>query len=121
MGPTYYLRLKHMVEDKINYTTRGPRKLLTHQPVEGRSSEGGLRIGEMERDALISHGASKFLHESLMDRSDAAEVSFDVENGVLDARPDIKTTLNVPYSLNVFTKELESMHIAMKYVPSIPT
>jgi DNA-directed RNA polymerase beta subunit len=55
-----------------------------------------------------------------MDRSDAAEVSFDVENGVLDARPDIKTTLNVPYSLNVFTKELESMHIAIKYVPSNP-
>lgn len=120
MGPTYYLRLKHMVEDKINYTSRGPRKLLTHQPVEGRSSEGGLRIGEMERDALISHGATKFLHESLMDRSDAAEVSFDVENGVLDARPDIKTTLNIPYSLNVFTKELESMHIAMKFVPSNP-
>lgn len=116
MGPTYYLRLKHMVEDKINYTTRGPRKLLTHQPVEGRSNEGGLRIGEMERDALISHGAAKFLHESLMDRSDAAEVSFDPEHGVLDARPDIKTKLQVPYSLNVFTKELESMHIAMKLV-----
>jgi DNA-directed RNA polymerase II subunit RPB2 len=116
MGPTYYLRLKHMVEDKINYTTRGPRKLLTHQPVEGRSNEGGLRVGEMERDSLISHGASKFLHESLMDRSDGAEVSFDAENGVLDARPEIKTKLNIPYSLNVFTKELESMHISMKYI-----
>jgi DNA-directed RNA polymerase II subunit RPB2 len=116
MGPTYYLRLKHMVEDKINYTTRGPRKLLTHQPVEGRSNEGGLRIGEMERDALVSHGASKFLNESLMDRSDGAEVSFDAKNGVLDARPEIKTKLNVPYSLNVFTKELESMHISMKYI-----
>ena len=116
MGPTYYLRLKHMVEDKINYTTRGPRKLLTHQPVEGRSNEGGLRIGEMERDALISHGAGKFLHESLMDRSDAAEVSFDVENGIIDARADTRTKLEVPYSLNVFTKELESMHISMKFI-----
>lgn len=119
MGPTYYLRLKHMVEDKINYTTRGPRKLLTHQPVEGRSNEGGLRIGEMERDALVSHGASKFLHESLMDRSDAAEVSFDVENGVLDARPDIKTKLELPYSMNVFSKELEAMHISMKLISYI--
>ena len=116
MGPTYYLRLKHMVEDKINYTTRGPRKLLTHQPVEGRSNEGGLRIGEMERDALISHGATKFLHESLMDRSDGAEVSFDPEHGVIDARPDTRSKLEIPYSMNVFTKELESMHISMKFV-----
>ena len=116
MGPTYYLRLKHMVEDKINYTTRGPRKLLTHQPVEGRSAEGGLRIGEMERDAILSHGATKFLHESLMDRSDGTEVSFMPEMGVIDARGDTTSKLEIPYSLNVFTKELESMHISMKFV-----
>jgi DNA-directed RNA polymerase II subunit RPB2 len=116
MGPTYYLRLKHMVEDKINYTTRGPRKLLTHQPVEGRSAEGGLRIGEMERDAILSHGATKFLHESLMDRSDGTEVSFMPESGVIDARGDTTSKLEIPYSLNVFTKELEAMHISMKFV-----
>lgn len=116
MGPTYYLRLKHMVEDKINYTTRGPRKQLTHQPVEGRSNEGGLRIGEMERDVLLSHGTSKFLHESLMDRSDGAEVMFDIENGTLDARADTTTKLEMPYSMNVFTKELEAMHIAIKFI-----
>ena len=116
MGPTYYLRLKHMVEDKINYTTRGPRKLLTHQPVEGRSAEGGLRIGEMERDAILSHGAVKFLHESLMDRSDGAEVSFMTETGVLDARGDTTSKVEIPYALNVFTKELEAMHISMKLV-----
>ena len=118
MGPTYYLRLKHMVDDKINYTTRGPRKLLTHQPVEGRGNEGGLRIGEMERDAILSHGATKFLHESLMDRSDGTEVLFDSENGVIDARPKTTNKLEVPYSLNLFTKELESMHISMKLVGS---
>jgi DNA-directed RNA polymerase beta subunit len=84
--------------------------------VEGRSNEGGLRIGEMERDSLISHGASKFLHESLMDRSDGAEVSFDAEHGVFDARPDIKKKVEIPYSLNVFTKELEAMHISMKLI-----
>ena len=116
MGPTYYLRLKHMVEDKINYTTRGPRKLLTHQPVEGRSAEGGLRIGEMERDAILSHGATKFLHESLMDRSDGTEVSFMPEMGVIDARGDTTSKLEIPYSLNLFTKELESMHISMKLI-----
>jgi DNA-directed RNA polymerase beta subunit len=65
-GPTYYLRLKQMVEDKINYRTTGPMKLLTHQPVEGRSNEGGLRIGEMEKDVLVSHGISKFLNESTL-------------------------------------------------------
>jgi DNA-directed RNA polymerase beta subunit len=70
----------------------------------------------MERDALVSHGASKFLHESLMDRSDAAEVSFDAEHGILDARPDIRSKLEIPYSMNVFTKELEAMHISMKFV-----
>ena len=116
MGPTYYLRLKQMVEDKINYTTRGPRKLLTHQPVEGRSAEGGLRIGEMERDAILSHGATKFLHESLMDRSDGAEVSFMSETGVLDARGDTTSKIEIPYSLNVFTKELEAMHISMNFI-----
>jgi DNA-directed RNA polymerase II subunit RPB2 len=116
MGPTYYLRLKHMVEDKINYTTRGPRKLLTHQPVEGRAQDGGLRVGEMERDALLSHGVSKFLNESLMDRSDASEVLFRPEEGIIDARPETRTKLEVPYSLNVFIKELESMHLSMKLV-----
>lgn len=114
MGPIYYLRLKHMVADKINYTTRGPRKLLTHQPVDGRANEGGLRIGEMERDALVSHGVSKFLHESLMDRSDGAEVAFDPESGRFDAREHTETTLSVPYAMKVFAQELESMHISVK-------
>jgi DNA-directed RNA polymerase II subunit RPB2 len=114
MGPTYYLRLKHMVEDKINYTTRGPRKLLTHQPVEGRSNDGGLRIGEMERDALLSLGMSKFVHESLMDRSDGADVMFDPEHGTLDARADTRSKLTMPYATNLFIKELEAMHISVK-------
>ena len=70
MGPTYYMRLKHMVKDKINYRALGPRTALTHQPVSGRANDGGLRIGEMERDVLISHGATNFLKESMMDRGD---------------------------------------------------
>uniref|UniRef100_A0A6C0JYL1 DNA-directed RNA polymerase n=1 Tax=viral metagenome TaxID=1070528 RepID=A0A6C0JYL1_9ZZZZ len=70
VGPTYYMRLKHMVKDKINYRARGPNTMLTRQPVQGRANDGGLRIGEMERDGVLAHGASAFLNESFMVRGD---------------------------------------------------
>jgi DNA-directed RNA polymerase II subunit RPB2 len=70
MGPTYYMRLKHMVKDKINYRALGPRTVLTRQTVQGRANDGGLRIGEMERDAILAHGASYFLNESFLKRGD---------------------------------------------------
>lgn len=115
MGPTYYLRLKHMVEDKINYRATGPKKLLTHQPVEGRSNDGGMRIGEMERDGIISHGMSKFLHESLMERSDKSELLFEPETGLMDSHDQHETTtIATPYALGLLVHELESMHISVK-------
>ena len=70
IGPTYYMRLKHMVKDKINYRALGPRTALTRQTVQGRANDGGLRIGEMERDGILAHGASYFLTESYMVRGD---------------------------------------------------
>ena len=70
IGPTYYMRLKHMVKDKINYRAQGPRTVLTRQTVGGRANDGGLRIGEMERDGLIAHGITKFLQESMLVRGD---------------------------------------------------
>jgi DNA-directed RNA polymerase beta subunit len=69
-GPTYYMRLKHMVKDKINYRALGPRTALTKQPVHGRANDGGLRIGEMERDSVLAHGITGFLTESMMERGD---------------------------------------------------
>jgi DNA-directed RNA polymerase II subunit RPB2 len=70
IGPTYYNRLKHMPKDKINYRARGPRTALTRQTVQGRANNGGLRIGEMDRDCLIAHGLSHFISESMMVRGD---------------------------------------------------
>ena len=117
MGPTYYLCMKHMVEDKINYRDTGPKTMLTHQPVEGRSAGGGLRVGEMERDALIAHGASAFIEESFMKRSDEHEVIFQPEAGVLDTTvlPNQESTvLRMPYAMSLFLHELEAMHISTR-------
>lgn len=70
IGPTYYMRLKHMVKDKINYRATGKRNFLTRQTNQGRANDGGLKIGEMERDAIMAHGISHFLNESYMVRGD---------------------------------------------------
>lgn len=113
MGPIYYQRLKQMVEDKINYRDTGPKTMLTHQPTQGRSNEGGMRIGEMERDSLIAHGVSKFIRESFMERSDGATMSFDKESGRMDTSRD---TIEMPYAMSLFTQELESMHVVPRII-----
>jgi DNA-directed RNA polymerase II subunit RPB2 len=83
IGPTYYMRLKHMVKDKINYRARGPRTVLTRQTVQGRANDGGLRVGEMERDSLIAHGISGFLNESMLIRGDEYYIAVCNKSGML--------------------------------------
>ena len=83
MGPTFYMRLKHMVKDKINYRASGPRTALTRQAVSGRANDGGLRIGEMERDSVISHGISEFLRESMMERGDKYQMAICNNTGTI--------------------------------------
>jgi DNA-directed RNA polymerase II subunit RPB2 len=83
IGPNYYMRLKHMVKDKINYRALGPRTALTRQPVSGRANDGGLRVGEMERDSIISHGATEFLRESMMERGDKYKMAICNVSGMM--------------------------------------
>jgi DNA-directed RNA polymerase II subunit RPB2 len=115
MGPCFYVRVKQMVEDKINYRDTGPRKLMTHQPLEGRANDGGLKIGEMERDCLLSHGVAKFWNESMMERSDKEPTLFQPELGKYDANPNypfIRT--ETPYATRLFLNELQAMHIDVR-------
>ncbi|KAI5701778.1 hypothetical protein M8J75_013241 [Diaphorina citri] len=121
-GPVYYQKLKHMVQDKIHARSRGPRVVLTRQPTEGRSREGGLRLGEMERDCLISYGASMLLIERLMVSSD--EFNMDVCNqcgriAYSEWCHSCKSSthishINIPYSCKLLFQELMCMNIVPK-------
>lgn len=124
VGPTYYQRLKHMVEDKIHSRSRGPVQILTRQPVEGRTRDGGLRTGEMERDAIISHGASSFLKDRLYNQSDAYRVHVckkcglmavgDVQNKKYYCKscmiPDV-AQIDIPFATKLLFQELMSVGV----------
>nr|QIS77013.1 DNA-directed RNA polymerase II subunit [Pterulicium secundirameum] len=126
LGPTYYQRLKHMVDDKIHSRARGPVQILTRQPVEGRSRDGGLRFGEMERDCMISHGIAGFLKERLFEASDAYRLHVcdlcgltaiaNLKKQSFECRACKNKTecsqLYIPYAAKLLFQELQSMNIA---------
>lgn len=119
MAPCFYQRLKHMVADKIHARVAGPLDTLTHQPVAGRSRDGGLKFGEMEKDCMLSHGSTRVLKECLFDKSDkyAIPVCMNCEN-VPDKRDfcaicqgtkiEMKT---MPYATKLLYQELLGMGI----------
>lgn len=135
VGPTYYQRLKHMVDDKIHSRARGPLQILTRQPVEGRSRDGGLRFGEMERDCIISHGAASFLKDRLYNNSDAYRVHVCDICGIM-ATANLKrmsfeckacknttriSQIYIPYAMKLLMQELMAMNIAPRMMVEKPT
>lgn len=123
IGPTFYQRLKHMVNDKVHSRNDGPKVVLTRQPAEGRARDGGLRFGEMERDCMISHGASKFTKERIYDASDKYEVYVCKDCGMIacfnqeihickhcDNRSDF-ALVKIPYACKLLFQELNTMNV----------
>jgi len=121
-GPVYYQKLKHMVADKMHARGRGPRAVLTRQPTEGRARDGGLRLGEMERDCLIGYGATGLLIERLMISSDIFDATVCLKCGLLSREGWCQycrdhanlTELRIPYACKLLFQELESMNILPK-------
>jgi DNA-directed RNA polymerase II subunit RPB2 len=114
MGPTYYMRLKHMVKDKINFRARGPNQQLTRQPVQGRANDGGLRVGEMERDAICAHGLAYFLNESFLIRGDEYYMAVCNKTGNIAIYNENKNLFLSPYAdgpINFSTNPDGSMNI----------
>jgi DNA-directed RNA polymerase II subunit RPB2 len=131
IGPIYYERLKHMVADKINYRQvnlrtiynegkevilkDAPVSAMTRQPTKGRGNNGGLRIGEMEKDSILSHGMTAFLKESLMERSDKFDYYIDNETHSI-LNKDLSNAFDVskietPYAFKQFVQEMISLGI----------
>ncbi|CAG9318227.1 POLR3B [Blepharisma stoltei] len=121
-GPLYYQKLKHMVADKMHARAIGPKTALTRQPTEGRAREGGLRLGEMERDCLIGYGAASLIQERLMYSSDVFIASVCESCGNLGYEQwcqFCKSRLNIvkvkmPYACKLLFQELQAMNIRPK-------
>lgn len=117
IGPTFYQRLKHMVLDKISCRSTGPVTNLTHQPLEGRQRYGGMRIGEMERDTFIAHGAAAVLRDRLMFSSDATEFIACVNCGQIIWHADQnKMSSENPPKCSVCGEQAQFAQITMPFV-----
>jgi DNA-directed RNA polymerase beta subunit/intein/homing endonuclease len=138
IGPVFYQRLKHMVSDKQHSRSIGPMVNLTRQPAEGRSRDGGFRIGEMERDVMIAHGMSKFCRERLYDVSDkysahvckkcgmiAAFNNGGSKTGVSDFSVHLCNTchnmtdfakVDIPYAYKLMAQELQTINVVPRLI-----
>uniref|UniRef100_A0AAA9TWZ4 DNA-directed RNA polymerase n=2 Tax=Bos TaxID=9903 RepID=A0AAA9TWZ4_BOVIN len=138
IGVVYYQRLRHMVSDKFQVRTTGARDKVTNQPIGGRNVQGGIRFGEMERDALLAHGTSFLLHDRLFNCSDRSVAHVCVKCGSLLSpllekpppswsalrnrkyicalcnRSDTIDTISLPYVFRYFVAELAAMNIKVK-------
>lgn len=128
IGNMYYQRLKHMVANKMHSRARGPIQLLTRQPTEGRAKEGGLRLGEMEKDTFIAHGASLLLKERF--DSDKTVVPLCEKCGLIavyDSRKNKSycpicgdaveiNNIEISYAFKLFMDELRSFGVYPKMV-----
>ncbi|KAG8123141.1 hypothetical protein E2320_018613 [Naja naja] len=137
IGLVYYQRLRHMVSDKFQVRTTGARDKVTNQPIGGRNVQGGIRFGEMERDALLAHGTSFLLHDRLFNCSDRSVAHVCVDCGsllspLLKAPPAWSTTrarqyvcascdqsstietIAVPYVFRCFVAELAAINVKVK-------
>ena len=130
MGPVFYQRLKHMVNDKTHSRSIGPMVNLTRQPAEGRSRDGGLRFGEMERDCMISHGAARFTRGRMYDASDKYSAFICKKCGLIasyndkmnihhcrtcDNRADF-AYVEIPYACKLLFQELNTMNVVPRII-----
>ncbi|MBI2651065.1 DNA-directed RNA polymerase subunit B [Candidatus Woesearchaeota archaeon] len=123
VGNMYYLKLKHLVANKIHSRARGPVQLLTRQPTEGRAKEGGLRLGEMEKDTFVAHGASLLLKERF--DSDKTVVPICENCGLIAIKDEYKgkkycsvcgenveiTDIEISYAFKLILDEFKSLGI----------
>ena len=130
VGPAFYQRLKHMVNDKQHSRSIGPMVVLTRQPAEGRSRDGGLRFGEMERDCMISHGASAFTKGRIYDASDKFQVHTCNKCGMIASYNDLMeihrckncdnrtdfSFVKIPYACKLLFQELVTMNVAPRII-----
>lgn len=125
--PTFYQRLKHMVQDKLHARAFGVVQQLTRQPLEGRSRDGGLRFGEMERDCMIAHGAARFLRERLYTVSDAYSTTVCRRCGILSGKAATAqaecfrcrsegrlTHIDIPFATKLVIQELAAVNICVR-------